>query len=36
MSVEQIKRELSVLSDSDLGELTTYLFHLRHRNDPGK
>jgi len=34
MSVEQIKREISVLSDSELGEVTAYLFHLRHRNDP--
>ena len=34
MSVEQIKRELSVLKDSELGEVTAFLFHLRHRSDP--
>ena len=34
MSVEQIKRELTGLKDSELGEVNAFLFHLRHRNDP--
>ncbi len=34
MSVEQIKREITVLTDSELNEVTAFLFHLRHRNDP--
>jgi hypothetical protein len=34
MGVEQIKRELSVLKEGELSEVTAFLFHLRHRNDP--
>ena len=34
MSVAQIKREISTLTDSELNEVTAFMFHLRHRNDP--
>ena len=34
MSIEEIKREITVLTDSELNEVTAFLFHLRHRNDP--
>jgi len=33
MSVAQIKREISTLTDSELNEVTAFVFHLRHRND---
>jgi hypothetical protein len=34
MSVEQIKREMTVLSQAELNEVSAFLFHLRHRHDP--
>lgn len=34
MSVEQIKRELTELSTAQQDEVTAFLFHLRHREDP--
>ena len=34
MSVEQIKRELTGLSTAQQDEVTAFLFHLRHRDDP--
>ncbi|MEN3941233.1 hypothetical protein WJU23_08060 [Prosthecobacter sp. SYSU 5D2] len=34
MSIEEIKREITVLSHAELNEVTAFLFHLRHRNDP--
>ncbi len=33
MSVEQIKREITVLSSEEQDEVTAFLFHLRHRHD---
>ncbi|MEQ1749786.1 MAG: hypothetical protein ABL974_10215 [Prosthecobacter sp.] len=33
MSVEQIKREITILTDTEQNEVTAFLFHLRHRND---
>lgn len=29
-----IKREISTLTDSELNEVTAFVFHLRHRHDP--
>lgn len=34
MSVEQVKKEISVLTASEQDEVTAFLFHLRHRADP--
>lgn len=34
MSVEQIKRQITVLSAAEQDEVTAFLFHLRHRADP--
>jgi hypothetical protein len=34
MSVEQIKKEITVLSPLEQNELTAFLFHLRHRDEP--
>lgn len=34
MTVEQIKSELTVLSAAEQNEVTAFLFHLRHRDDP--
>lgn len=33
MSVEQIKKEITVLTGPELDEVTAFLFHLRHRHD---
>ncbi|MBK8039690.1 MAG: hypothetical protein IPK22_21545 [Verrucomicrobiaceae bacterium] len=33
MSVEQIKKEITVLTEPELNEVTAFLFHLRHRHD---
>ena len=35
MSVEQIKKEITVLTESELNEVTAFLFQLRHRHDEG-
>ncbi|CAN5585358.1 hypothetical protein BH20VER1_BH20VER1_25010 [soil metagenome] len=34
MSVEELKRAVTALSAAEQNELTAFLFHLRHRNDP--
>ena len=34
MSVEEIKKSLSELSAAERSEVTAFLFHLRHINDP--
>jgi len=34
MSVEQIKREITVMTADEQNEVTAFLFHLRHRGDP--
>lgn len=34
MSVEEIKKGLMSLSESEQGEVTAFLFHLRHAHDP--
>ncbi|HET6408518.1 MAG TPA: hypothetical protein VFG14_11605 [Chthoniobacteraceae bacterium] len=34
MSVEEIKKGLASLSESEQGEVTAFLFHLRHAHDP--
>jgi len=34
MSVEEIKRGIASLSPKEQGELTAFLFHLRHVPDP--
>ncbi len=34
MSVEDLKKELASLSQSEQSEVTAFLFHLRHTNDP--
>jgi hypothetical protein len=34
MSVEQIKKEITVLSAPEQDEVTAFLFHIRHRADP--
>ena len=33
MSIEAIKRELAALSPAEQGEVTAFLFHLRHTAD---
>ena len=33
MSVDQIKREITILTPSEQNEVTAFLFHLRHRED---
>lgn len=34
MSLEELKKELTSLSPAEQGEVTAFLFHLRHRSDP--
>ena len=34
MSVDEIKRGIASLSPSEQGEVTAFLFHLRHTSDP--
>lgn len=34
MSVEQIKKEITVLTAPEQDEVTAFLFHIRHRADP--
>jgi len=34
MNVEEIKRGIASLSPTELGEVTAFLFHLRHTSDP--
>ena len=34
MSVEQIKNSLASLSPGEQGEVSAFLFHLRHASDP--
>ena len=34
MSVEEIKKGLSSLSEAEQREVTAFLFHLRHSRDP--
>ena len=34
MSVDQIKREITVLTADEQNEVTAFLFHLRHRGEP--
>ena len=34
MNVEEIKRGIASLSAAEQGELTAFLFHLRHTSDP--
>lgn len=34
MSVEQIKSSLACLSPAEQGEVSAFLFHLRHVSDP--
>jgi hypothetical protein len=34
MSVEEIKKGLASLSESEQREVTAFLFHLRHLHDP--
>jgi hypothetical protein len=34
-SVEQIKNEITVLTEPELNEVTAFLFELRHRRDEG-
>jgi hypothetical protein len=34
MSVEEIKHRLASLSPSEQSEVTAFLFHLRHKDDP--
>ena len=34
MSVEEIKKGLTTLSEVEQQEVTAFLFHLRHSNDP--
>ena len=34
MSVEQIKNSLASLSPAEQGEVSAFLFHLRHASDP--
>ena len=34
MSVEQIKNSLASLSSAEQGEVSAFLFHLRHASDP--
>jgi len=34
MSVEDIKRGLITLSENEQRQVTAFLFHLRHRNEP--
>ena len=34
MSVQEIKKELSALSEQERAEISAYLFHLRHASDP--
>ena len=34
MSVEDIKRSIASLSPTEQGEVTAFLFHLRHASDP--
>lgn len=34
MSVQEIKKELASLTPAEQGEVTAYLFRLRHANDP--
>ena len=34
MSVEQIKSTLAALSPAEQGEVSAFLFHLRHASDP--
>lgn len=33
MSVEEIKRSIAALSPAEQGEVTAFLFHLRHAGD---
>ena len=33
MSVQQLKQELAILSDSERAEVSAFLFHLRHNSD---
>ena len=34
MSVQQIKQEITILTSKEKDEVTAFLFHLRHREDP--
>jgi hypothetical protein len=34
MNVEEIKRSIASLSSTEQGEVTAFLFHLRHTADP--
>jgi len=34
MNVEEIKRGIASLSPTEQGEVTAFLFHLRHTSDP--
>lgn len=34
MSVEEIKQNIASLSPTEQGEVTAFLFHLRHASDP--
>jgi len=34
MSVEDIKRGLAALTETEQRQVTAFLFHLRHRNEP--
>ena len=35
MSVEELKKALGTLSAGEQNEVSAFLFHLRHRADPG-
>ena len=34
MSVQELKAELAVLSETERAEVSAFLFHLRHASDP--